>query len=76
VAAHRRICAAIVGRTVIWYNDIEDGFDRSAYSRYGTIDDDGCNEDELEVTVQYLISAIELDADLLRLGRSPFGPFP
>jgi len=65
---------AVIGRTVIWYNDIEDGFNRSAYSAYGTIDDYWCNDDELEVTVQYLISAIELGADLLRLGPSPFRP--
>ena len=58
---------AIVGRTVIWYNDIEDGFNRSGYVAYGMIDDYWCNQDELELTVQYLMSALERGADLVRL---------
>jgi len=60
---------AIVGQTVIWYNDIEEGFNRSRYSAYGTIDDYWCNHDELEITVQYLMSAIEQVTDLVRLKR-------
>ena len=58
---------AIVGRTVIWYNDIEDGFNRSGYVAYGMIDDYWCNQDELELTVEYLMSALERGADLVRL---------
>jgi hypothetical protein len=60
---------AIVGRSVVWYNDLEEGFNRSRYSSYGAIDDYWCNQDELEVAVQYLHNAIELGADLLRLRR-------
>ena len=30
---------AIVGETVIWYNDVEEGFNRSCYSSYGQIED-------------------------------------
>ena len=60
---------ALVGRTVIWYNDIEEGFNRSCYSKYGTIDDYWCNQDELELTVQYLVSAIEQGSDLVLLKR-------
>ena len=63
---------AIVGRTVIWYNDIEEGFNRSRYSAYGTIDDYWCNQDELELTVQYLMNALDQGADLVRLPRKPF----
>jgi hypothetical protein len=62
---------AIVGRTVIWYNDLEDGFNRSRYATYGTIDDYWCNQDELDVTVQYLINALELGADLVLLTQAP-----
>lgn len=58
---------ALVGRTVIWYNDIEDGFNRSSYTAYGTIDDYWCNQDELELTVQYLMNAIQQGCDLVRL---------
>src|ERR1700730_6100450 len=28
---------AVIGRTVVWYNDIEDGFNRSNYSAHGVI---------------------------------------
>ncbi len=58
---------ALVGQTVIWYNDIEEGFNRSRYSDYGTIDDYWCNQDELELTVQYLMNALAQGADLVRL---------
>ena len=57
----------IIGSTVIWYNDIEEGFNRSRYSTYGTIDDYWCNQDELELTVQYLMNAIEQGSDLVLL---------
>ena len=63
---------ALVGRTVIWYNDIEEGFNRSRYSTYGTIDDYWCNQDELEITVQYLMNALEQGADIVRLTKKPF----
>jgi hypothetical protein len=62
---------ALVGRTVIWYNDVEEGFNRSRYSAFGTIDDYWCNQDELELTVQYLMSALERGADLVRLIKEP-----
>ncbi len=28
---------ALIGKVTVWYNDIEDGFNRSNYSDYGTI---------------------------------------
>ena len=59
---------ALVGRTVIWYNDLEDGFNRSVYSRYGLIDDYWCNQDELDVTVQYLANALAGGKDLALVG--------
>lgn len=62
---------AIIGRSVIWYNDIDEGFNRSGYSDYGRIDDYWRNDDELEVAVGYLRNAIELGADLLRLRQPP-----
>jgi len=58
---------AVVGRTALWYNDIEEGFNRSRYSTYGTIDDYWCNHDELEIAVQYLLNALELGTDLVQL---------
>jgi len=62
---------ALVGRTVIWYNDVEEGFNRSRYSAYGAIDDYWCNQDELELTVQYLMNALEQGSDLVRLVKRP-----
>ncbi len=43
-----------VGNKVIWYNDIERGFNCSQYSRHGEIDEYWCNQDELEWTVERL----------------------
>ena len=60
---------AIVGRSVIWYNDMEEGFNRSRYSEYGRIDDYWRNQDELEVTLGYLVTSIEKGFDLLRLRK-------
>lgn len=62
---------AIIGSTVIWYNDIEEGFNRSRYCVYGTIDDYWCNQDELELTVQYLMNAIDQGSDLVLLRSKP-----
>jgi hypothetical protein len=62
---------AIVGQTVIWYNDVEDGFNRSRYSTYGQIEDYWCNQDELEVTIDFLMSTLEHGADLVRMLKRP-----
>jgi hypothetical protein len=58
---------AIIGRTVIWYNDIEEGFNRSSYASYGKIEDYWCNQDELELTVEYLMNSLERGTDLVRM---------
>ena len=50
---------AIVGTSVIWFNDIEDGFNRSEYEKYGVIKDYWCNQDELEWIVQHVINEIK-----------------
>ena len=63
---------ALIGKTVIWYNDIEEGFNRSRYSSYGTIEDYWCNQDELEFTVQWLADALERGTDLVLLPGKPF----
>ena len=58
----------LIGRTAIWYNDLEDGFNRSVYSTYGVIEDYWCNNDELDVTVQYLANALSGGQDLAQIG--------
>lgn len=60
---------ALIGSTVIWYNDIEDGFNRSRYSAYGQIEDYWCNQDELEITIAYLMNSLKNGADLVRMRK-------
>ena len=57
----------VVGRTVIWYNDIEEGFNRSTYTAPGVIDEYWCNQDELETAVQCIVNSIEDGHDLVRI---------
>lgn len=61
----------LIGRTAIWFNDIEDGFNRSAYSTYGILDDYWCNQDELDVTIQYLANALSGGKDLAVMRAGP-----
>ena len=49
---------AIYGNTVIWYNDIEEGFNRSTYNAYGRISEYWCNQDNLEWTLQHVLDEI------------------
>ena len=65
---------AIVGRSVIWYNDIEEGFNRSRYATYGRIDDYWCNQDDLDTTISYLMNTLQVGADLLRMPKPPKVP--
>lgn len=53
----------VIGNIVVWYNDIEGGFNRSRYKRYGSLEQYFCNQDELEWTIQFLINAIEAGYD-------------
>ena len=42
---------AIYGQTVIWYNDIEHGFNHSHWSTVGTIDGYWCNQSALHEAI-------------------------
>lgn len=61
----------LIGRTAIWFNDIEEGFNRSVYSTYGVIEDYWCNQDELNVTVDYLANALSGGKDLTQMRSRP-----
>lgn len=50
----------LFGRWVLWFNEIEEGFNLSAYKRYGVIDEYFCNQDELEWAIQNVLRLIEL----------------
>jgi hypothetical protein len=61
---------AILEQTVVWFNDIEDGFNISQYTESGVIADYRCNQDELNWTVQRLLKAIEVG----EVSGGNFGP--
>ena len=46
---------AIFGKYVLWYNDIEDGFNTSAYVKEGAIEHYWCNQDTLHEAILGLI---------------------
>ena len=50
---------AIFENTIVWYNDIEEGFNRSKYKTYGQFEDYWCNQDELEWTLQPILDEIK-----------------
>lgn len=62
---------AICGKQVIWYNDIEEGFNISDYDQYGQIKDYWCNQDELRYPVQQLLSVIKMGGGGFRRAGPP-----
>ncbi|MEY4902925.1 MAG: hypothetical protein RLZZ292_740 [Bacteroidota bacterium] len=58
---------AICGQKVIWYNDIEDGFNISDYSTFGQIEGYYCNQDELNCSVIRLFDLIKFGTYWLNL---------
>ncbi|MCB1052282.1 MAG: hypothetical protein KDC71_16900 [Acidobacteria bacterium] len=54
---------AIIGETVIWFNDIEDGFNRSRFKVFGAINEYYCNQDDLECQVQNVINHLKTGYD-------------
>lgn len=43
---------AIIGNQVIWFNDLEEGFNISTYSNYGKIGEYNAEQDELQWTIR------------------------
>jgi hypothetical protein len=62
---------AMIGNRVIWYNDIEDGFNCSSYVVAGRLAEYFCNQDELELAVQNLLPIIETGRDWTRRCSAP-----
>ncbi|BFM13512.1 hypothetical protein R50072_36650 [Simiduia litorea] len=50
---------AIWGKNVLWYNDIEDGYNISSYKEQGQIDEYYSNQNELHHSINYLYECIE-----------------
>jgi hypothetical protein len=49
---------AVMGRTVVWYNNIEGGFNFSRYSTYGAIGQYFANQEGLEFVIQELMEIV------------------
>jgi len=49
----------IIGETILWYNDIEDGFNTSTYLEYGDIGEYWCNQHDLDHSVRRLKTFVE-----------------
>ena len=59
----------ILGRTVIWYNDIEDGFNTSSWTTAGVIDAYFCDQSDLRYVLESLANSLVDGSELpLRLG--------
>lgn len=50
---------AIAGKRVIWYNDIEEGFNISSYTKYGEIEEYLSHQDELKYVIMKLYKLIK-----------------
>lgn len=57
---------ALCGTRVIWYNDIEDGFNISPYIRWGEIEGYYCNQVELRHAIIWLFELIKFSGNTIR----------
>lgn len=65
----------LIGNQVIWFNDIEDGFNISQYKNYGQIEDYWCNQDELEWTIQSVLNSIQKGYPIAKCGPPNAGEY-
>lgn len=61
----------LIGRRVIYYNDIEEGFNISGYTKYGIIDDYFCNQDDLDIAIQNIYSLITFEGRIIGQAGPP-----
>lgn len=50
---------AILGKSVVYYNDIEEGYNFSSFTNYGEIDNYRCSQMELYEMIESLFHQIE-----------------
>ena len=62
---------AIIGQCVVWYNEIEEGFNLLRYSQHGLIDEYWCNQDQLEWTLESVLKAVSEGAPFPPGGTGP-----
>jgi hypothetical protein len=58
----------IIGQQVVWYNDIEGGFNLSRYDGPGEIAEYWCNQDELNHIMQAVLHQIQTGKAPVKLG--------
>ena len=61
----------LIGRKVIYYNDIEEGFNISEYKTYGVIEEYFCHQDALRHAVQRLFDLIKFGGNVQGHSRLP-----
>ena len=49
----------VFGNQVLWYNEIEEGFNLSRFTAYGEIDELWCNQDELNWVIARLMRFVD-----------------
>jgi hypothetical protein len=55
---------AVAGHTVIWYNDIEEGFNISRYRKFGEIGEYFSNQDDLDNSVRRLFALVRFGGNV------------
>ena len=68
---HRIWVIALIGRTVISYNDVEHGFGRSSFVRYGEIAQLGWGQSGLETAVQDVLNELEFGRRTAPIASEP-----
>jgi len=61
------------GQSVVWYNEIEEGFNCSQFENRGVIGNYFCNQDDVFHTMNALLSWIEVGTTLTKLGAPVAG---
>jgi len=62
---------AICGQKVIWYNDIEEGFNISDYKEFGRFEGFYCNQDELNIAVMRLYELVRFGGEIIGQAGPP-----
>lgn len=58
----------IIGSIVLWYNDIEEGFNHSNYTKLGIIGEYWCDQDEFDIAVKRLHSYTNTGIGIIKSG--------
>ena len=60
----------IIGVNILWYNDIEEGFNRSSFSKFGEIGEYTCEQDEFEWSIRLMKSYVDTGNEVRKIGLS------